>query len=409
MKWWPFSSKRSSSVSIGHPKDKALQWFFGAKNTASGVRVDAETVMRLNAVHACVRVLSEDISTLPISLFRERRDGSKQKIKNHAVKAVLRKPNKSQTRVKFLSMMLGHFLLRGNAYAEKIYLKNGKVSELIPLHPDRVTPFWAPDQTVAYAYRDKDDSERIILNHEMHHFSDLSSDILLGESRIDTAREALGHAMATEEYGARIFSNGAVPGAVLKHPAKLSKDASDRIIKSWEDRHSGVSKSHRPAILEEGMSYEKIGITAQDAQFLESRKFNRSEICGIFRVPPHKIADLDRSTFSNIEHQSINYVSDAIRPIVVNWEEQLARDLLSDSELEKDYYFSFNLEGLLRGDIKTRYEAYAIGRDRGWLNADDIREKEDMNPLPDGQGKIYLVPLNMVPADQVANGGETDL
>lgn len=214
------------------------------------------------------------------------------------------------------------------------------------------------------------------------------------------AREAIGMALATEEYGARFFGNGAKPGGVLEHPGKLSKEAQDRLRTSWNEMHQGLSKQHRIAILEEGMSYKQIGIPPEDAQFLETRKFQLNEIARIFRIPPHLVGDLERATFSNVEQQSIDFVVHTIRPWLVRWEQAIKLKLFTPTERRR-FFAEFVADGLLRGDIKSRYEAYAIGRQNGWLSADDIRELENMNPLPDDTGKVYLVPLNMVPADKV--------
>ncbi len=404
MRFWPFKEKRATSTSSGHPRDPALvKWLFGdMANTSAGVNVTPDTAKALMAVGNCVRVLSEDVGTIPLILYKRLKDGGKERAAAHSVYKLLhRKPNNTQTSADFRRMMLGHYLLRGNAYAEKIFLNSGKVEQLIPLHPDRVRPFATPGGGKAYEHTPINGKRRIILQHEMHHFADISSDGIKGDSRITQAKEALGFSMATNEYGARIFSNGAVPGALLRHPGNLSEEASKRLIKSWEERHQGVDKSSRPALLEEGMDYKQIGITPGDAQFLESKKFSRSEICGMFRVPPDKIGDLERSTFNNIESQSIQYVVGAIRPIAVAWEQALVRDLLTEREQE-ELYAEFLLEGLLRGDIKSHYEAYAIARQNGWMSGNDIRKRENMDPIKEG-GDIYLVPLNMVPADQVGN------
>jgi HK97 family phage portal protein len=182
----------------------------------------------------------------------------------------------------------------------------------------------------------------------------------------------------------------------MEHPGKLSEQAHQNLKKSLTEAYSGLGKSHRLMILEEGMKFSQIGIPPEDAQFIDTRRFQNEEIARIFRVPPHMLADLQKATFSNIEHQSIEFVMHTMVPWLKRWEQAIKRDLFLPSE-RSVYFPEFNVDGLLRGDIKSRYEAYAVGRQNGWLSADDIRELENMNPLPDGQGKVYLTPLNMVP------------
>jgi HK97 family phage portal protein len=226
------------------------------------------------------------------------------------------------------------------------------------------------------------------------HIPGLGFDGLLGYSPIAMAREAVGLAMATEEFGARFYNQNAQPGIVLKHPNRLSNEARDNLRKSWEDSHRGLDKAHKAAILEEGMSLEKIGIPPDDAQFLETRKFQRSEIASFFHIPPHMIGDLDKATFSNIEQQSLEFVVYTMRPWLVRWEQAINQKLI----LQENYFSEFLVDGLLRGDIAARYSAYAVGRQWGWLSANDVRELENMNPI-DG-GDTYLTPLNMLPAEE---------
>lgn len=393
--------KRSSVHPSDHmPQSKLIDYIFGmGSSTESGEVVNAKTAQNITAVSACVRVLSEDISTIPLIIYRKLKQGGQERAYKHPIYKLLhRKPNNWQTSAEFRGMMLNNFLLRGNAYAEKIFANNGLVKQLIPLNPDRVYPFMGPDGKKAYQYTDLKGKTRIILPHEMHHLSDISHNGLEGLSRIEQSKEALGFSLATNKYGAKIFANGAVPGIVLKHPTKLSPEARKNLVETWEKRHQGSENANRPALLEEGLEYQQVGITPDDAQFLDSKKFSRSEVCGIFRVPPHKIGDLEKSTFSNIESQAIEYVVDAIRPIAVLWEQALVRDLLNDKEQET-LYIEFLLDGLFRGDLKSRYDAYAIGRERGWLSANDIRRKENMNPIKGGD--VYLAPLNMVPIEQL--------
>jgi HK97 family phage portal protein len=237
---------------------------------------------------------------------------------------------------------------------------------------------------------------KVFRDYQILHIRALSPDGIIGYSPIQLARQAVGLSLALEEFGARYFGNGADPGTVLEHPGTLSDEAWNRIKESWEESHKGLERSHRFAILEEGMKIEKIGIPPEDSQFIESRKFQLAEIARIYRMPPHLVGDLSNATFSNIEHQGIEFVVHTIRPWLVRWEQGLHRKLLAPEEA-KTFFAEFLVDGLLRGDMTARYTAYSVGRNGGWLSANDIRELENQNPIEGGDQ--YLIPLNMIPAD----------
>ena len=299
-------------------------------------------------------------------------------------------------------MLQAHLSLRGNAYARIVSANGAPVSALIPLHPDRVRPLPRPvNGRLAYEHWPLDGGREILLQEEILHLRGLSlaGDGVLGLSPIDSLREAVGLALAAETYGARFYRNDARPGIVVKHPGRLSPEAATRLKASWNSQFAGAANAHRTAVLEEGMDVVPIGMTAEQAQFLETRKFQRGEIASIFGVPPHKIGDLERATFSNIEHQAIEVVTDTIRPWAVAWEQALTRDLFT-AEMRRTHMVAFNLDGLLRGDIESRYRAYATGRQWGWLSANDVREREDMNRIEGGD--LYLAPVNMTPAEKLA-------
>jgi HK97 family phage portal protein len=259
----------------------------------------------------------------------------------------------------------------------------------------------------AYKFYEYNDSGSIltIRPEAMLHIYGLSSDGLVGLSPIELAMRTVSLAKKQEVYADRMFTNQASPGGVLRHPGKLSKEAAERLKVDFERKYSGAEKSGSTMLLEEGMEWQTVGLTNEQAQFLEGRKFSRNDIAAWFRIPPHKIGDLEHATFSNIEHQALEFVTDTIRPWLVRWERALMRALFTEAE-RKEYTIEFLVDAIVRGDIQTRYNAYAIARQWGWLNVDEIRAKENLNPLPDGQGKIYLSPLNMTvigedePADQ---------
>ncbi len=252
---------------------------------------------------------------------------------------------------------------------------------------------------IKYTYSDDITNQTYVYRpDQVFHLKSLSIDGVTGLSPIAQAREAVGLSLATEEYGAKFFGNGARPGGVLEHPGIL-KDP-EKLRESWNKVYQGTRNSHKVAVLEEGMKYHTIGIAPEDAQFLETRKYQVNEICRIFRVPPHLVGDLERATFSNIEHQSIEFVQHTIRPWLVRWEQAISRSLLDEKE-RLLYFAKFNVDGLMRGDYKSRMEGYAVGRQNGWLSANDIRGLEDLPPIPKEQGgDVYLVNGNMMTATQ---------
>ena len=233
----------------------------------------------------------------------------------------------------------------------------------------------------------------LLRREEVLHVPGLGFDGLIGYSPVAMAKNAIGMAIATEEYGASFFANGANPGGVLEHPGVV-KDPK-RVRESWNAVYQGSSNAHRVAVLEEGMKFQAIGIPPEQAQFLETRKFQINEIARIFRVPPHMLADLEKSSFSNIEQQSLEFVKYTLDPWVIRWEMAIQKALFLPSE-KKQYFVKFNLDGLLRGDYQSRMNGYATGRQNGWLSSNDIRELENMNPIPpELGGDLYLINGNM--------------
>jgi HK97 family phage portal protein len=394
------------SEARAHPRDPIVASWFGTE-TASGMSVTADTAMRSTAVHASVQYLARSIAAMPLILYRRLPDGGKERDSAHPLARVLHdQPNEWQTAFDFRAMLQAHLCLRGNAFA-RIVASNGKaVEKLLPMHPDRIRPH--PGRVrgrLTYEYVPPQGDREILLQDEVLHLRGLSvtDDGLLGLSPLDCMRESVGLALAAEAHGARFYRNNARPGVVLKHPGKLSEAAAARLKKAWNERFEGVENAHKTAVVEEGMDVVTLGMTAEQAQFLETRKFQRNEIAAIFGVPPHKIGDLERATFSNIEHQAIEVVTDTIRPWAVAWEQAITRDLFT-AEMRRTHMVAFNLDGLLRGDIESRYRAYATGRQWGWLSANDIREREDMNRIPEGD--VYLSPMNMTPSNKTPKESE---
>lgn len=393
---------------LANPDKWLIDWFSGGGKATSGVTVNETTALNATAVFSAVDILSRTLASLPLPVYRRLQGGGKERASDHPLYSILHDlPNPEMTSFELRQALMGHLALWGNAFAEIERDNAGRVIGLWPLRPDRMTVM-RDEQGLLYVYRIGTTGQEVALRQRnVMHIRGLSSDGIIGYSPIRLAREAIGLALATEEFGARFFGNGSRPGGVLQHPGKLSEEAARRLKKSWEEMHQGLTQAHRVAILEEGMTWQQIGIPPEDAQFIATRRFQVEEIARIFHVPPHMLADLERSTFSNIEHQGIEFVVHTMRPWLVCWEQVIKRDLFLPRE--RDTYFAeFLVDGLLRGDIESRYKAYAVGRQNGWLSADDIRELENMNPLPDGQGKVYLVPLNMVPANTVTSAPQAE-
>jgi HK97 family phage portal protein len=370
-----------------------------ASGTASGVSVTPEGALAHSAVYACVRILAETMASLPLIMY-ERLERGKRRAEDHYLYTLLKdQPNEFMTSFEYRETLQGHLALRGNAYSLVDYDGSGRVTSLFPLRPDRMLQIVEGGDRRLFHYMLPSGEMRWFDNLHIWHLRGMGSDGLYGYSPIHLARQAIGLGMAAEKYGALFFSNGAEPGVILQHPSKLSDDAYKRIRKSWDKMHGGLDKKHRMAIVEEGMTVEKIGIPPDDAQFLETRKFQLQEIARIYRIPPHMLADLDRATFSNIEHQAIEFVVHTIRHWCVRWEQSIKACLMLEAE-RKRFFPEFLVDALLRGDILSRYQAYAAARQNGWFSANDIRELENMNPIEGGD--VYLVPLNMVPTEQIS-------
>ncbi len=369
----------------------AYSFFFGS--TTSGKLVNESTAMQTTAVYACVRILAETIASLPLHTYQYT-DNGKEKAQQHGLYYLLHsEPNPEMTSFVFRETLMSHLLLWGNAYAQIIRDGRGRVISLYPLLPDRMTVDRTSSGELYYEYR-KDTGIAYLRKEEVLHIPGLGFDGLIGYSPIAMAKNAIGMAIATEEYGAKFFANGANPGGVLEHPGVVKDPA--RIRESWNAVYQGSSNAHKIAVIEEGMSFKTIGIPPDQAQFLETRKFQTEEICRIFRVPPHLVANLDKATFSNIENQSISFIDNTIVPWVARIEQSLQRALLSGAE-KKSYTIKFNLNGRLRGDSASRAAFYQIMRQNGIMSANDIRELEEMNLISEEDGGFkYLVNGNFV-------------
>jgi HK97 family phage portal protein len=382
------------------PVDKAADagysFLFG--RTTSGKPVNERTAMQTTAVYACVRILAEAVASLPLHVYEYQDDGGKKLVHDHPLYYLLHdEPNPEMTSFVFRETLMSHLLIWGNAYAQIIRDGAGRVLGLYPLLPDKMEVQRDDKGNIYYVYSRNSDENPTFKEYgniklkaeDVLHIPGLGFDGLIGYSPIAMAKNAVGMTLACEEYGASFFANGANPGGVLEHPGVL-KDPS-KVRESWNSVYRGVSNAHKIAVLEEGMKYQQIGIPPEEAQFLETRKFQINEIARLYRIPPHMVGDLDKSSFSNIEQQSLEFVKYTLDPWVIRWEQSLQRSLLLPGEKGK-YFIKLNVDGLLRGDYQSRMNGYAVGRQNGWFSANDIREMENMNPIPDEEGgNLYLI------------------
>lgn len=371
--------------------------------TSAGRPVTERSAMQMTAVYSCVRILAEAIAGLPLHVYRYKDGGGKEKAVDHGLYRLLHdEPNPEMTSFVFRETLMTHLLLWGNAFAQVVRNGLGEVIGLYPLQPNRMSVGRDLDsKSLYYEYQTSWDEPageyktiRLTPNDVLH-IPGLGFDGLVGYSPIAMAKNAIGLAQATEDYGASFFANGAAPGGVLEHPGTI-KDPS-RVRESWQKTFGGARNGNKVAVLEEGMKYTPISVSPEQAQFLETRKFQVGEIARIFRIPPHMIGDLEKSSFSNIEQQSLEFVKYTLDPWVIRWEQAISRTLLTSRE-KTELFVKFNVEGLLRGDYQSRMEGYAVARQNGWMSANDIRELENLDRIDEVDGgDLYLVNGNMLP------------
>ena len=396
---------RSRDKPTDRTAGSSYSFFLGG--TSSGKYVTERSAMQMTAVYCCVRILSEAVASLPLQFYRYTDDGGKEKAVDHPLYFLLHdEPNPEMTSFIFRETLMTHLLLWGNAYSQIIRNGKGEVVALYPLMPDRMKVDRDEHGRLYYEYTvyDADDvdgrkgTNKVgrtvrLQPHDVLHIPGLGFDGLVGYSPIAMAKNAIGLAIATEEYGSKFFANGAAPSGVLEHPGTI-KDPS-KVRESWQATFGGSGNANKIAVLEEGMKYTPISISPEQAQFLETRKFQIDEIARIFRVPPHMIGDLEKSSFNNIEQQSLEFVKYTLDPWVSRWEQAMVRALLTPDE-KKKYFFKFNVDGLLRGDYQSRMNGYATARQNGWMSANDIRELENLDRIPAEQGgDLYLINGNM--------------
>lgn len=365
--------------------------------TKAGVQVGPESAMAISAVYACVRVISETIASLPLKVYERSADGGKKPVGQHPVADLIRSPNPYQTTFEYFETLTALMNLRGNNYSGKNKTKDGIVTELLPLDPTAVKLEVKEDGKLVYIYSPGNAQSKEYPADAVWHAKGLSTDGLLGLSPISVCREALGLAAAAEAHGSAFFRDGARSPGIVKIPGRYKETATKNIAESLREKFTG-EKRFQLMVFEDGLDWQNIGVSNEDSQFLETRQFQVEEIARIFRVPCVLIGHPDKTaTYASAEQFFLSFVTHCVRPWCERIEQSFNRHIIPAKDQER-IFVEFSVDGLLRGDIQARYNAYAQGRQWGFLCADDIRKLENLDPLPDGKGKIFLQPVNMVEA-----------
>lgn len=375
-----------------HPSKNPPVWLTGTDNTKSGVSVDEENIMGIPAVFSAVKTLSEDVGALPLILYnRLENDGKERARANPLYKILHDKPNSFMTAQQWIETTMLGALLRGNAYSQIARNGAGKIAELMPLLPQNISPKIVRRKSgISLVYENHASGETpTFLQKEIMHIRGMSFDGITGKAPVTIAREAFALAMAAEIHGAKTFGNGASLRGILKIPGVLKKDRAEQLRTQWTELYSGPENTGKTAVLEDGMEFQQISMSNHDAQFIESRKFQLEEIARIYRIPPHKIGHLEKATFSNIEHQDLEYYKNTLLPWLRRIEQAISFSLLTDGNM----FAEFLVDAVLRTDIKTRYEAYGIAIDKSFMKPNEARLKDNMNPDPELDK--FVMPMNM--------------
>ena len=392
----PGSAQETIPEITDNVRDSGGIFVFGMSN--AGENVDEKSALQIATVYACVRLLAESVAALPLHLYKYTGGGTgKERATDHPLYRILyRQPNPEMTSFSYREAVMMHLLLWGNSYSQIIRDGKNGVLGLYPLLPENVEVDRAENGEIYYiyhAYTDETPGETnkdiYFKREEVLHIPGLGFNGLVGFSPIAMMKNALGTTLAVEKYGSSFFRNGAQPSGVLEHPGVLKDPA--KIRDNWSAVYGGANNAHKVAVLEEGISYKPISLPPEDSQFLSTREFGVEEICRIFRVPPHMVQDLKRATFSNIEHQSIDFVQHTLMPWLTRIEQAIIKDVLLEEE-QDEYFPKFNVDGLLRGDYQSRMNGYAVGFSNGFLSPNDIRRLENMDLIPaeDGGDDYYL-------------------
>lgn len=393
---------------LSDPQQWLVDWANMGGLSASGQVITERNAVAVTTVFRCVNVISDSLSAAPLTIYERERDAEgndvgREQLDDHPLHRLLHdQPNPEMTAMTFRHVLQGHLLIWGNGYAEIERDGAGRPIALWPLRPDRTFPKRMQiDGSVGYINMDDYGRQHVLDSYDVLHLMGFSFDGLRGYSPIALHREAIGLARACEDYAARFFGNDSRPGGVLEHPQRLKPEAAKRLKESWEELHRGGEKSWRIAVLEEGMKWQSVATPNEASQFNETRKLQILEVCRIFGVPPHKVMDLERATFTNIESQAIEFVQDAVMPWAERWEQEIWRKLLLPSE-QADYFVEHNLDYLLRGDAVTRNQAYSDAWTHGRMSINEIRRIDNLDPVEDPSADRHWVPSTMMPIDAIA-------
>lgn len=394
------------AVSTG-TNDPVWTGLFSTNKTASGINITDNKALQSSAVYACIRVIAEAVASLPLIIYQKEEDNSRTSATKHYLYPVLHDvPNEFQTSYEFRETVMVHLLMRGNAFIFKEKNNAGQIVSLIPLNPaSMIVKLTA--KAPFYEYTHEDGTKSFWGDTEIWHIKGLSSSGIIGLSPISLMRESIGLSLKMEEHGARLFSNYARPSGILTTPGKLSENSAERLKKSWYGAQGGENV-HKVAVLEEGLTWTSIGFSAEDSQFLESRSFQIEDIARAFKVPAILIGHSNTtSTFASVEQQMISFVMHTLRPWLVRIEQSINKNLLNEIERRNGFFTEHKIEGLLRGNIQSRYAAYAIGRQNEWLSANEIREFENLNPIEGGdEYKNPIVTPSPTQLNQVEGEGQ---
>ena len=395
---WLRPRNQTNTLTTSQDLEQALRTVFAGGVAKSGASVTPETAMRQATVYACIRVIADSIAHLPLVVYR--RDGEKRipQREQRIYQLLHDRPNEWQTSFEWRELLARDIEMRGNGYSMIVRNFRGEPDELIRMHPDRTTP--KQDQrtlAVTYSYARPDGRTIDLRQDQVFHVRGHGDNGLYGMDPIQYFRETIGDAISQQEHGSRFFSNGAKPLGFLEVPqgVKIGKESTDALRADFDAAYAGGDNAYKTAVLPGGITYKPVAISMENAQFIESRQFSRTEIAAIFRVPPHKVGDLSRATFSNIENQALEFVVDSLMPRLVRFEQAISRDLLSDPAM----FAKFNVAALLRGDFKSRQEGLQIQRRNGVVSANEWRALEDFNPREDDGGNAYIIEANMAVDD----------
>tara|TARA_B100000686_G_scaffold355062_1_gene469535 strand:+ start:3740 stop:5767 length:2028 start_codon:yes stop_codon:yes gene_type:complete len=378
-----------------------------SRYTENGEVTPAEAIAQ-TPVWAAVNLISGTLGSLPLITYRELPDGGKEKEKNLPLYNMLRwNPNPFQTAVEFVEMAQGHLCLRGNFFARLQTNRLGDLVSIVPLHPDKIKLKLIDTGMVEYHYQEGAGPPRVFSQEEILHVKGLSSDGLIGYSPITVGAGAIALSASAERYGSRFFRNSATPSGILSHPGKLKPEARSNIKQSWSSAH-GNQRQHSVALLEEGLSWTALSVSPDEAQFIETRKYQAEEIARLFNVPPHLLMLLDRSTFSNVTEQNRSFATNCIRPWAIRFEQAIRKSILERFAPDQGIFCEFDMRDLLRPDTMARAQASQILLQNGVLSIDEWRASENLNPLGDESGSVHWMPMNIAPVSVAETNAPND-